>query len=346
MIKSLVLKNFQSHKSSTLVFNPGVNVIVGSTDSGKTAILRALRLLIENRPSGDEFLSTWGGIMELILETEEYYITRVKGKKDNAYFLDEQEFVAFGKGVPEEIVKALNINEINLQRQLDSPFLLTSSPGEVAAHFNKVARLDQIDESVHKINKWIRDIESKILHNTAQVESWDEKLKEYAYLEKFEAEVEVSEDMEKKRNKLASDKSTINIMLNTIEERTQQIEELDDILEDEELINEAIAIAEKIAEKETQLETLTVLCDNIEVLDYSIEQFEEVIQDEELINTAIDLNEEIKQKQAKWEKLHALMSRLGAMNISIAAYDDSVKRHQERFDKLFPDICPLCDKPK
>jgi len=61
MIKTLSIQNYQSHKDSTLEFDPGVNVIVGSTDSGKTAIIRALRWLIWNRPNGDSFRSTWGG---------------------------------------------------------------------------------------------------------------------------------------------------------------------------------------------------------------------------------------------------------------------------------------------
>ena len=61
MISQLTLRNFQSHKASRLRFHPGVNVITGPSDSGKTALLRALLWAVRNRPSGDAFRSHWGG---------------------------------------------------------------------------------------------------------------------------------------------------------------------------------------------------------------------------------------------------------------------------------------------
>ena len=61
MIQSLQINNFQSHKYSVMELHKGVNVIIGPSDSGKTTILRALRWLVWNRPSGDAFRSDWGG---------------------------------------------------------------------------------------------------------------------------------------------------------------------------------------------------------------------------------------------------------------------------------------------
>src|SRR5512133_726261 len=157
MIKSLAILNFQSHEKSKLDFSPGVNVIVGSSDSGKTAIIRALRWIIWNRPSGDSIRSNWGGATNVLLETEEGIIRRAKDKTDQ-YELKLQGgkdlvFKAFGTSVPQEIADFLNINEINLQGQLDAPFLLSESPGAVALHFNKVARLDKIDTGLQNIQR-------------------------------------------------------------------------------------------------------------------------------------------------------------------------------------------------
>ncbi|MCK9524299.1 MAG: AAA family ATPase, partial [Limnochordia bacterium] len=39
MIEKLTLKNFQSHKHSELEFAPGLNAIIGQSDSGKSALL-------------------------------------------------------------------------------------------------------------------------------------------------------------------------------------------------------------------------------------------------------------------------------------------------------------------
>ena len=59
MIKSLELFNFQSHAHTLIEFSDGVNIISGTSDSGKSAILRALRWVIRNEPSGLGVVSWW-----------------------------------------------------------------------------------------------------------------------------------------------------------------------------------------------------------------------------------------------------------------------------------------------
>ena len=56
MLTSLTIKNFQSHKDSTLQFSPNVNVILGHNDSGKSAIFRAIDFVVFNSLSGDSFV--------------------------------------------------------------------------------------------------------------------------------------------------------------------------------------------------------------------------------------------------------------------------------------------------
>ena len=61
MIKQLNIHNFQSHEDSSLNFTEGVNVIIGASDSGKSAIIRALKFVVYNSPSGSDMRSWWGG---------------------------------------------------------------------------------------------------------------------------------------------------------------------------------------------------------------------------------------------------------------------------------------------
>src|SRR5690554_5109154 len=106
MITSLEIQNFQSHKETLLEFEPGVNVIIGPSDSGKTAILRALYWLVWNRPLGDAFRSSWGGDTKVVLETKDGMVKRFKGKEDHYKLFydppfDPIEFKAFGTQVPD-----------------------------------------------------------------------------------------------------------------------------------------------------------------------------------------------------------------------------------------------------
>ena len=116
MLKSLTVSNFQSHRKSELKFHPNVNVISGSSDVGKTAIIRALHWVIWNRPQGNAFRSNWGGDTEVVLHTDKDCVTRLRTTKQNLYYLNDLEFNAIRTDVPDEIKQVLNVSEINLQR--------------------------------------------------------------------------------------------------------------------------------------------------------------------------------------------------------------------------------------
>ena len=165
MIHQLSLKNFQSHPDSLLEFHPGVNVIVGSSDSGKSAILRALYWARYNRPLGDSFVSYFnrdgkGGPIrptrvEVRFGSDSHWLSRIRSKDFNGYAIHSKEAETAGtdhdtleavKGdVPEIIEGLFNLSEVNIQKQMDAPFLLSESAGEVARFFNRIIRLDVID---------------------------------------------------------------------------------------------------------------------------------------------------------------------------------------------------------
>jgi len=321
MIQSLKIKNFQSHKDSILEFDPGVNVIIGKSDSGKTALLRALRWLIWNRPSGDAFRSDWGGNTEVVAaltvpdlpNPAPIIITRRRDKKDEYVLLNKEQvgytaksihkpyiFTAFGTNVPEEIRKAINFAEINLQKQFDQPFLITATPSEVAAHFNKVAKLDKIDKSLQNINKWIREIESSIKFKDAQIVKNEDELKQYDHLDKIEAEVEVLENLEK--------------------EHIKQI---------------------------SSISSLESLCEEIRMTNEDIENASEILQLEKPVNDVLDL---IYKKDGLEDgpiaSINELLDEIDATEVNIEAAKDKLIELEKQFEDEFPDICPLCGKPK
>jgi exonuclease SbcC len=47
-IQKLKIKNFQSHHDTEIEFGPGINVITGTSDAGKTSILRAIMFVLYN----------------------------------------------------------------------------------------------------------------------------------------------------------------------------------------------------------------------------------------------------------------------------------------------------------
>ena len=81
MIKEISIKNFQSHKDSHIELSDGVNIIVGASDSGKSSLIRAIKWLATNRPSGESIRSTWGGKTEVEIFTESLLIEEPNAKK-------------------------------------------------------------------------------------------------------------------------------------------------------------------------------------------------------------------------------------------------------------------------
>lgn len=149
MISKLKLQNFQSHKETELRFHPGVNVIQGPTDAGKSSVIRALKWVVANRPTGDRLRRHKTKKTSVILDG----VTKVKTASTHKYKLGVQEFKALRASVPPEISEELRLSEINFQEQHDAYFLIADNPGQVARTLNKVAELEIIDLSLKEIKK-------------------------------------------------------------------------------------------------------------------------------------------------------------------------------------------------
>ncbi len=155
MLEMLEISNFQSHETTKLELDPGVNVILGPSDNGKSAVLRALFWLIQNKPDGLGFVSHWNltekGTLKKATAVALTYddgkkVIRRRTKDLNQYEVEGKTLDAVGRDVPPDVEHALDITEINIQRQLDPHFLLSDSAGEVARIFNRTIRLDDIDK--------------------------------------------------------------------------------------------------------------------------------------------------------------------------------------------------------
>lgn len=187
MIESLLIKNFQSHKKTLLEFDKGINVIYGLSQAGKTAILRAFRLLVYNRPSGARFYSNFApmeGTSQVQVQFDNARVTIIKdvrkskdGKKilkGTIYGLDRgKDHLDWSPGtdIPGDIRNALNMGEMNIQSQFDAPFLIMSPPGEVARTINKITKLEQVD-------KWKAELTRRINQKNQEIKIVNDQAKE------------------------------------------------------------------------------------------------------------------------------------------------------------------------
>jgi len=166
LLKKIQLVNFQNHTDSAFDLSDGLTVLRGSSDSGKTAVVRAIKWVLFNRPLGDS-LKRWGAdFVKVVLEFDDCIITREKSKKLNGYYLlkdgVEKSFNVIKSDVPQEVIDALGLLPENIQTQFDSYFLLQDSPGAVAAKLNEAADMEVIGEITKEAASLKRDIDNTV----------------------------------------------------------------------------------------------------------------------------------------------------------------------------------------
>lgn len=178
-LRRVEIRNFQKHKCLDLDFVNGVNVIAGRSDLGKSAVIRAIRWVVENRPLGldavryDPAIAKDGGQKPKSDEPTSAKLIfddcTVERRRDedglNVYILNGNEnepFEALRGQVPDEIKEVLRLDADNLQRQHDPYFLIQESGAEVARRINEVANLTLIDQVTKAMGDRINSVVAEI----------------------------------------------------------------------------------------------------------------------------------------------------------------------------------------
>lgn len=156
MLEKLEIRNFQTHRKLVVNFDQSITCVVGSSDVGKSAVLRALRWLCLNKPNGSGFVK-WGASRTRVRAWfDGRVISRERWGGSSTYSLDGAEYKAFGATVPGLIQSVINISEMAFQGQHDAPFWLSLSPGQVSRELNAVVNLDLMDEALGRAGAELR----------------------------------------------------------------------------------------------------------------------------------------------------------------------------------------------
>lgn len=350
MIKNIKINNFQSHKNTDIQFHEGVNIIVGESDSGKSAILRALRWLVYGKPRGDGFRSHWGGDTEVSIEVDNYNIARIKTNSDNLYILKNKdtdevlEFRAIGTDIPAEIIKVLNLKEGNLQQQLDRPFLISETPGEVASHFNRMAKLEKIDIGLKNIQSKIRSTDQEILYKTEQLKKDKEEYLSYSYIKEAEEDIVVLEDQVKQKKELTSGITNISVLIEDIERYEYKIEKDFGYLVCEKDINKLIEISHMITEKEAEAEELENMIYNIEGIKEGIDNIRTIVGADIDLSLIEEKQKILKDNKKDLQGIEESINLIESISNCIIKKIKDNKQLEKEWEENMPDVCPLCEK--
>lgn len=163
-LKTISLKNFQSLADAEIELSPGLNVIVGPSNLGKSAVLRALKALVRNAPSTGLVRDKAKEFRITATFEDGTTETLTKGAKKSVFDLDVPgaEDWSYAKAgaydVPEEIKNLWKIpspdgRELAFATQHETPFLLAEPASAVAKVLGDLTNASALMEAVQKANK-------------------------------------------------------------------------------------------------------------------------------------------------------------------------------------------------
>ena len=357
MIERAVILNFQSHKKTVLEFHEGVNVIVGNSDCGKSAIIKALNWNINNKPNGTSYRSHWGGDTEVILQLSHdkglpIQVHRLrKGETGNLYKLNMNdgskimEFKSFGKsGVPIEIEEVFNMSEINFQFQIDKPFLLSESSGEVARYFNKVASLDEIDSSMSNANKYVNRVEKKLVELEGGEEHYKEEIEKYNKLKDHKQELKKLLSAEKDIEQAEFEIVLLEGIIKQIKEYENDLKEYDTLSDIDQELKKLNKLLEDTEETDSDIEELEQMVDKITRYETKRKVSDSILQNEKRIQEVDVEIKELEELSGQIKSLSNLISQIEVLEQEYEASKDRLMSAEEALDELIREgtICPVC----
>jgi len=266
LIKSLRLINFQSHKDTKIDFDEGLTVILGQTDQGKSAIIRALKWVLYNEPRGTDFIMAGCKLCRVSLEMDDgSVIIREREGQRNRYILiqngKEEVFEGFGNTVPLEIARAHGIPKIridkdaasavNLAEQLEPPFLISESGGNRAKALGRLVGIHIIDAAQRTVLKDITNAKQNFESIQKDIESLNSQLESYKDIGELQIRISSLQDILKK---LKETRAIFSILMKS----RQELGELDSEIEKNTDTIKKLDFIDKVEQNITFLDALSV----------------------------------------------------------------------------------------
>ena len=323
-ISELHVKNVQIHKDLTVKFSKGVNVIVGDTNKGKSSLLRALRLILDNQPrSGERIYKRIGSKNPLMIEVKDGEGNSIK-RSINRYYLNGALMKAYNTTIPEPVKEIFPLKEVNWQRQLDPHFLVLETGGGAAKILNTYSGMEDQEALMKDVKARITDHKSNInrlIKNNQEQRDIVDELKpvvrlvmkakaikniidnakinqqQLDQLEKIILDIEsckfdesiydnITYGLEKieKINELENERKELNQSIKHLEQLCLELGEVQKIKDKSETCNKLIHSLDLIIEKQKQNNVTTVMINQLSTL---INEIRKVKKDREVFESEL-----------------------------------------------------------
>lgn len=331
MIDYIKLHNFEKHIDNYLEFVPGINVIIGSSNVGKSSIIKAIDWLINHNPPGDSIINYNHKECSVEASFDNVIIKKERDNKENKYILPDKELAAFGQIVPEEIQTLTKICNLNIQTQFDQFFLLQKSPGQIVKELNQFINLELMDKCVSIAKKNVNSKKKEIDLLDRDIEELKKENRQYTWLYNAENDFNIIEQK--------------NIELEKLKDKEKTLTNFDNDLKDLKLnliqINKRLKIKKQIKSIENKYQEYKEKLDIYQNLLYLQNK---LVKYNKLDSVKKDIAK-IDKKRKKYEFLNQQFEDIQlyfSYQDKLKKLDDNLAKLKEEKNKMIPEICPLC----
>lgn len=225
MITRLDIHNFQSLKDVHLELGL-FTVIVGESNSGKSAVGRALKALASNI-RGSACITMGCKSASVSASSDEFKVTLEKSETSSCYRLSQsgqqdKEYTKLAGETPEEITKILGLEplkdglSISFAGQHDSPFLLTSPGASVARVLGDLTNVITVFEAVREANRRRSTANSELRLRKKDQKEISEKLVQFEALKVRAEALKSAETSIKRAQQLENSITGLEVALETL----------------------------------------------------------------------------------------------------------------------------------
>ena len=342
MITDLEIANFQSHEYTALEFVPGTNVILGNSDTGKSSIIRAINWAVSNRPSGDSFRANFTKKdTEISIAFGEDYVSRKKGKGINGYSTGQDDYKALRTDVPDGVKAITRMEEVNIQPQYKSYFLLDETPGNVAKAFNSVSGLEKMDAALKNINSKVRATSSALAINLKEAVSIEEQIEELNWIADAEKILTQIENMERKLSEKKEKIRNLQLVLQNIFDLEEKLTALPDM--------SALPAIETIHALDISIDTKLQIHNNLDRIVQTIGELQKkqkryIAFTKQGLSKESAIAEQIRSTNQRISELISLNASVKRKTATLDGIESKIKELKVEYEELKTSapICPTC----
>jgi DNA repair exonuclease SbcCD ATPase subunit len=325
-ISRLRIENFQNHRDTDINFDTGINLIVGSSDAGKSAVLRAINWLFHNSPKSTSFVRHGSDETRVTAWFNDgTRVSRIKGKKRNAITIHKSDgtdlvFDKIGSELPQEAIEALGnppINEkngpISYSEQLDSYFLVSLSPTDLPRSISELIGIDDFEDAASVLSKQSNQFLRQAKDSQDRISDFIEQLKKY---DNLDDQLNKLLELEKQSEKIESLSSDINGINNLLSKYGI-------LISTGRKTNKQLKLSKSIFEFSKKLPKSQLVKDNIQLIEKLLCSYEQTINNEEKINKEIIRRSGllIKDKFNNIDVAKKIATNIGNINELIVKYE-------------------------